>query len=56
MKTPATKRRRKPRDRMIPMGREIVGALRDVSRTLAAGIPLKSKLTVRTVQVPDDPP
>ena len=58
MKTP-TKRRRKPsrvgRDGMTLMGREIVGALRDVSRTLAAGIPLESRFTVRIVEGPDDP-
>ena len=43
------------RDGMTPMGREIADALRDVSQTLQAGIPLESKFTVRTVEVPDDP-
>jgi DNA-binding transcriptional regulator YiaG len=40
---------------MTPMGREIVAALEEVSRTLQAGIPLEAKFTVRTVEVPDPP-
>lgn len=54
-----TKKNRRPsrigRDGMTSMGREIANALRDVSRTLQAGLPLETKFTVRTVENPHAP-
>jgi DNA-binding transcriptional regulator YiaG len=57
MKTTKARRKRSRvgRDGMTPMGREIANALREVSETLQAGIPLASRFTVRTVDFPDPP-
>jgi len=51
----ARKSSRTGHDGITPMGREIAEALRDVSRTLRAGIPLSSRFTVRTVELPEPP-
>lgn len=47
--------RRGNRDRMTPKGREIVASLAEAVEVERAGIPIESRFTVRTVEVPDQP-
>ena len=47
--------RRGNRDRMTAKGREIVASLAEAVEVERAGIPIESRFTVRTVEVPDQP-
>ena len=47
--------RRANRDRMTAKGREIVASLAEAVEVERAGIQIDSRLTVRTVEVPDEP-
>ena len=40
---------------MTPKGREIVASLNEAIEVERAGIPIESRFTVRTVELPDDP-
>ncbi len=41
------------REKGTALGREIIAGLKDLTETLAAGIPLEQKYTVHTIEVPD---
>jgi len=43
------------RGRMTAKGREIVASLREAAEVERAGIPVESRFTVRTVELPDAP-
>ena len=47
--------RRKRRVGMTRKGREIVASLAEAVEAERAGIPIESRLTVRTVELPDEP-
>lgn len=51
MKTKQNKGKRS--DRGSAVGREIIAGLRDLRRTMEAGVPLEKKYTVHTIEVPD---
>jgi DNA-binding transcriptional regulator YiaG len=41
--------------RTTPLGREIVASLKEAVEVVRAGIPIESRFTVRTVEMPDAP-
>jgi DNA-binding transcriptional regulator YiaG len=57
MKSSTTSKKRSiPRnDKGTKAGREIVGALTELAEVIESGQPLRSRFTVRTVAMPDDP-
>ena len=54
-KASAPVRRRKRRGGMTRKGREIVASLAEAVEVERAGIPIESRFTVRTVELPDEP-
>jgi DNA-binding transcriptional regulator YiaG len=54
MKTKMNTRPTKP-ERMTAKGREIVASLTEAVEVARAGVPLESRFTVRTVEMPDEP-
>jgi len=42
-------------DRMTSKGREIVASLREALEVERAGVPIESRFTVRTIDIPQDP-
>ena len=51
----STPRARSSKGRMTAKGREIVASLQELLDVVRAGVPLESRFTVRTVEMPDDP-
>ena len=55
MKSTTPLRRQKRRAGMTRKGREIVASLTEALEVERAGIPIESRFTVRTVELPDEP-
>src|SRR5690242_17830484 len=52
---PTVRTRRTRSNRTTAKGREIVASLNEAVEVQRAGLPVKSRFTVRTVEVPDEP-